>query len=365
MTIPPLSEEQIANNTESAIHLLSQLISTPSLSREEETTADLLCEFLERCKVAYERKGNNVWAKSESFDPSKPTILLNSHHDTVKPNEGYTRDPFDPEIVDGKLYGLGSNDAGASLVCLLHTFLAYYSGSLPFNLLLAMTAEEEISGSNGVASILDEIGLVSFGIVGEPTGMQMAVAEKGLMVLDCYSKGVSGHAAREEGENAIYKALKDIQWFKDYQFEETSDTLGPIKMSVTMIQSGYQHNVVPDTCHFVVDVRTTDAYSNLETLEIIRDHVSCEVKPRSTRLNPSGLVKDHALLQAAKALGLETYGSPTLSDQALMPFATCKMGPGQSARSHTADEYILIDEIKQGIAGYHQMICTLAETLKD
>ncbi len=340
-----------------AVTLLKRLIETPSVSRDEEKTADVIQVYFEDHDVNVERKGNNVWVKNLHFDADKPTILLNSHHDTVKPNAGYTNDPFEPIEKEGKLYGLGSNDAGASLVSLIMTFLYFYNThDIKYNLILAATAEEEISGAGGVRSILREIGEVDFGIVGEPTQMAMAIHEKGLMVLDCLVKGRAGHAARNEGENAIYKAMGVIEWFKTFEFPEKSKTLGPIKMSVTMIESGTQHNVVPDTCKLVVDVRTTDAYTNEETLEIIRQNVDCEVEERSTRLQPSRITDDHVIVQAAKALDTETFGSPTMSDQALMPFPTVKIGPGDSNRSHMPDEYVFVDEIREGIMGYLMLL---------
>ncbi len=336
-----------------AVRLLSQLIEIPSLSRQEDRTADLLQAFFEKQGISVIRQGNNVWVKNLHFDPEKPSILLNSHHDTVKPNQGYTKDPHQAIVEDGKLFGLGSNDAGGPLVCLMMSFLHLYDRKgLKYNLLMAATAEEEVSGAGGVSSILSELGEIEVGMVGEPTLMEMAISEKGLMVLDCYAKGQAGHAARDEGENAIYKAMKDIEWFRTYQFPNQSEKLGPVKMSVTVIEAGSQHNVVPDTCHFVVDVRTTDAYTNEETLEHIRQHVSCEVKERSTRLQPSRIDRGHAVVRAAEALGILTFGSPTMSDQALMPFSTVKMGPGDSNRSHTADEFIHIHELKDGIVGY-------------
>ncbi len=340
-----------------AITLLKKLIETPSLSREEDKTAELLISFFSENGVETERLGNNVWAKNKHFDPKKPSLLLNSHHDTVKPNSGYTKDPFKAVVEEGKLYGLGSNDAGGCLVSLISTFLHFYAEpDLAYNLVLAASAEEEISGKDGIEKLLPTLPEIDLAMVGEPTQMHMAVAEKGLMVLDCVAHGKSGHAARDEGENALYKAVKDIEWFRTYSFDRSSAALGPVKMSVTMIDAGKQHNVVPDTCHFVVDVRTTDAYSNEETLAIIREHVTAEVTPRSTRLNPSGIAQEHALVQAGLALGRETYGSPTLSDQALMPFTSLKMGPGDSARSHTADEYIYLSEIEEGIGLYIELI---------
>lgn len=345
-----------------AISLLKQLIETPSLSREEDLTADLIDSFLKENGVQTQRLGNNIWAKNEHFDSQKPSILLNSHHDTVKPNSGYTKDPFKAIVEDGKLYGLGSNDAGGCLVSLIAIFLHYYEREdLAYNLVLAASAEEEISGKGGIEKLIPELPAIDFAIVGEPTQMHMAIAEKGLMVLDCVAQGKSGHAARDEGENALYKAIKDIEWFRTFEFEKGSEALGPVKMSVTVIDAGKQHNVVPDTCHFVVDVRTTDAYSNEETLAIIRQHVDCEVTPRSTRLNPSGISVEHPVVKSGLELGRVTYGSPTLSDQALMPFTSLKMGPGDSARSHTADEFIYLSEIEEGIEMYIEL---LEKTLK-
>lgn len=356
----PFTSDQIGQYYESAVDLLKRLIETPSLSKEEYKTGDLLQEALESFCIDVERKGNNVWARNKYFDPSKPTILLNSHHDTVKPNNGYTHDPFHPIEKEGKLFGLGSNDAGGALVSLLHLFKHFFDREdLPYNIIFAGTAEEENSGRDGVESVLEDFGAVDFAIVGEPTEMKMAVAEKGLMVLDCYVHGQSGHAARDKGENAIYKAMPMLHWFETYQFSKFSDHLGDIRMSVTMIESGYQHNVIPDVCHFVVDVRTTDAYSNEEVLAIIQDHVSCEIKPRSTRLNPSSLPESHSVYQVARELGIDQFGSPTTSDQAVMNFPTFKMGPGMSERSHTADEFIYLNEIKEGI----ELYITLLEAL--
>jgi len=299
----------------------------------------------------------NIWAWNKHFDASKPTILLNSHHDTVKPNSGYTRDPFDAKIEDGKLYGLGSNDAGGCLVSLIAVFLYFYNQeNLKYNFCLAATAEEEISGVHGLEYIIPDLGKLDFGIVGEPTLMQLAIAEKGLMVLDCTAHGVAGHAAREEGENAIYKAMADIEWFRTFRFPKESEVFGPVKMSVTIINAGSQHNVVPASCTFTVDVRVTDAYRNEEVLDIIRQHVSSDVKPRSVRLKPSKISKEHPIVKAGIALGLTAYGSPTTSDQSLLDIPSLKIGPGDSARSHTADEFINIDEIKEGIELYIKML---------
>jgi acetylornithine deacetylase len=335
------------------LELLKSLINTPSFSKEEGETANILASFLESEGIEHSRQAYNVWAVNQYFDPNKPSILLNSHHDTVKPNAGYTKDPFSPEIADGKLYGLGSNDAGGALVALLATFLHFYpKQDLKYNLIWAGTAEEEISGKNGIELIYPNFENLEFAIIGEPTLMQMAIAEKGLMVLDCVAKGKSGHAAREEGVNAIYAALPDIEWFRTYIFPNVSDYLGPVKMSVTVIEAGKQHNVVPDECRFTVDVRTTDKYSNEAALEIIRSFVKAEVTPRSVRLKPSFIDPAHPIVKAGLAMGRNTYGSPTTSDQALLNIPSLKMGPGDSARSHTADEFIFVDEFYEGINLY-------------
>jgi acetylornithine deacetylase len=340
-----------------SLGLLKQLISIQSFSKEEDKTADAIEQFLQQRDIKTFRKLNNIWAYNKHFDPSKPTVLLNSHHDTVKPNSGYTRDPYDAAIEEGKLYGLGSNDAGGCLVSLVATFLYFYGqDKLTYNVCLATTAEEEISGNNGLELVLPDLGELEFAIVGEPTQMNLAIAERGLLVLDCTATGKAGHAAREEGDNAIYKALKDIEWFRNYRFSKISEVFGPLKMTVTIINAGSQHNVVPATCTFTVDVRVTDAYTNEEVLKIIRTNVDCEVKPRSIRLKPSSIDKQHPLVQAGIALGRSTYGSPTTSDQALLSIPSVKVGPGDSARSHMADEYIYVDEIAEGIELYIKML---------
>jgi acetylornithine deacetylase len=340
-----------------AVNLLKQLIVIPSFSREEQLTGDLLENYLKGKGVETSRKMNNIWARNKHFDASKPTILLNSHHDTVKPNSGYTRDPFAATVEDGKLYGLGSNDAGGCLVSLIQVFLYFYDrAGLKYNFCLATTAEEEISGINGLELIILELGKLEFGIVGEPTLMQLAIAEKGLMVLDCVAHGKSGHAAREEGVNAIYRAIEDIEWFRTYRFPKESEVFGPVKMSVTIINAGSQHNVVPASCTYTVDVRVTDAYRNEEVLEIIRQHVKSDVTPRSIRLKPSKIENDHPIVKAGIALGRTTYGSPTTSDQSLLDIPSLKMGPGDSARSHTADEFIYLEEIREGIDLYIKML---------
>jgi acetylornithine deacetylase len=336
------------------IVLLKRLIAEPSFSKEEGKTADIIAGFLEERGVTVERLQNNIWAKNKYFDPAKPTILLNSHHDTVKPNKAYTLDPFEPIEQEGRLYGLGSNDAGGCLVALIAAFLFFHSKEgLTHNLILAASAEEEISGHNGIELLLPNLGSIAFGIVGEPTKMELAVAEKGLLVLDCVSHGTAGHAAREEGDNAIYKALKDIGWFQSFRAPKVSELLGPVKMSVTVIDTDNKaHNVVPSQCHFVVDVRVNECYTFEELLDIIRGSVSCEVNPRSLRMRSSGIGLDHVIVQSGLRLGRNCYGSPTTSDKALMPFPALKTGPGDSARSHTADEYIFVREIAEGIDGY-------------
>lgn len=340
-----------------SLELLKNLISIQSFSKEEDKTADLIGQFLQERGIKIHRKLNNIWAYNQHFDANKPTVLLNSHHDTVKPNSGYTRDPYEPKIEDGKLYGLGSNDAGGCLVSLIATFLYFYAQEdLAYNICLATTAEEEISGNNGLECVIPELGELEFAIVGEPTEMQLAIAERGLLVLDCTVTGKAGHAAREEGDNAIYKALKDIEWFRNYRFAKVSEVFGPLKMSVTIINAGSQHNVVPATCTFTVDVRVTDAYSNEEVLRIIRTNVDCDVKARSVRLKPSSIDKEHPLVQSGIALGRTTYGSPTTSDQALLSIPSVKVGPGDSARSHMADEYVFVKEIAEGIQLYIDML---------
>jgi len=345
---------------EEAIALLRELIAIPSFSREEGGTADRIAAFLRGHGVEPQRHLNNVWARGVHQDPAKPTLLLNSHHDTVRPSASWTKDPFRPTVEDDKLYGLGSNDAGGPLTALIATFLRFHQRSdQPFNLVLAATAEEEVSGVNGIESLLPELGPIDMAIVGEPTGMRMAVAEKGLLVLDCTVHGRAGHAARDGGENAIHKALRDIAWFRDHRFPKVSPTLGPVRMSITVIEAGKQHNMVPDRCRFTVDVRTTDAYTHEELLAIVKENVSCEVVPRSTRLAPSCIAMDHPLVRAGVATGLEAFGSPTLSDQALMPMPSIKIGPGLSERSHTADEYIHLSEVREGIRLYAALLDNL------
>ena len=336
-----------------SVDLLKRLISTPSVSREENAVADIVCDFFQANGFEPQRQGNNVWAKSPDYDIAKPTLLLNSHIDTVKPVAGWTRDPYTPIEEDGKLYGLGSNDAGASLVSLLAAFIYLCKRPRSYNLIMLASCEEEVSGKNGIESVISKLTPVSVAIVGEPTEMQPAIAEKGLMVLDGVVRGVSGHAARNEGVNAIYEALGVVERLRNLRFEKESQMLGPVKISVTQINAGTQHNVVPDECRIVVDVRSTDAYSNVQTLALIRKAVpQCELTPRSTRLTPSYISLSHPLVKRLQILGAKPFGSPTLSDQALMPWQSLKLGPGSSSRSHTADEFIYLDEIRNAINTY-------------
>jgi len=340
-----------------AIQLLQQLTACPSFSKEEEKTAAILADFFQKRGIATQRKGNNIWVRNRHWDEQKPAILLNSHHDTVQPVNAWTKNPFETVLENGKLYGLGSNDAGGALVALIATFLHFFNEKdLPFNLILAATAEEEISGKNGIASILESLGEIAVGIIGEPTQMRMAVAEKGLMVVDAMAKGVAGHAARDEGVNAIYRALQDIDWIQNYSFKKKSELLGEVKLTVTQIEAGKQHNVVPDSCRFVIDVRTNEAYSNREVFEVLQQNCESDLKARSFRLNSSKIELTHPLVQRGLALGLDYFGSPTLSDQALLPFPTLKIGCGKSARSHTADEFIFLSEIEAGIEIYIKLL---------
>ncbi|MBC7922944.1 MAG: M20 family metallo-hydrolase [Ferruginibacter sp.] len=346
-----------ATLTDQAIDLLRQLIATPSFSKEESGTGNLIEQFLLAQQIPVRRLNNNVWAQNRHFDPAKPTVLLNSHHDTVRPNPSWTLDPFEPLVREGKLFGLGSNDAGGCLVSLIATFRHFFGRSdLTHNLVLAATAEEEISGRDGLELILPQLPALAFAIVGEPTQMNLAIAEKGLLVLDCVAHGRAGHAAREEGDNAILNAIRDIDWLTNYRFPKVSPLLGPVKMSVTIIQAGSQHNVVPDACRFTVDVRVTEQYTNEAVLDLIRRHVRAEVTPRSVRLKPSSIPSDHPIVRAGLAMGLRTYGSPTTSDQALLDVPSLKMGPGQSERSHTADEFIHLSEIEEGIQTYVRLL---------
>lgn len=340
----------------SALDLLKTLIKTPSLSRQETEAAAIIESYLSgQNEVSVSRKHNNVWATT-AFDPQRPTILLNSHIDTVKPVAGWKNNPFEPVETDGKLYGLGSNDAGASLVCLLHTFLILSARPQPYNLIFLASAEEEVSGQNGIESVIPELPPINLAVVGEPTEMQPAIAEKGLVVLDGHVTGKSGHAARNEGENALYKAIDVINKLRNYRFDRKSDLLGEVKLTVTQIQSGTQHNVIPDRCDFVVDVRTNELYSNREIVETLVKSLDCVLQPRSLRLNSSHLPASHPFLKRAELLGRHPFGSPTLSDQALLPYPSVKMGPGDSARSHTADEHIYTSELREGIELYVKLL---------
>lgn len=349
----------IEQYTSESVELLRKMIATPSVSRDESAVADLIQEWMTSKGLNVNRKGNNLWLCSEDCENGKPVVLLNSHIDTVKPAAGYTRDPFAATIENGRLYGLGSNDAGGPMVSLLATYRYLTQTEQPYRLIYLASCEEEVSGRGGIESVIPDLGKIDLAIVGEPTKMQMAVAEKGLMVLDCVAHGKSGHAARNEGVNAIYEALPSIEWFRTHRFERESPFLGPVKMSVTQIEAGTQHNVVPDTCKFVVDVRVNEMYKNAELLELIKSSVACDVKERSTRLNSSAISMDHPIVKRGGQLGLTTFGSPTMSDQALMPFTSIKIGPGDSARSHTADEYIELKEIEDGIKMYIDLLSGL------
>ncbi len=343
-----------------AVSLLSQLIAIQSFSREEDKTADLLNEFLQRRGAATERIGNNIWALNKHFRPGKPTILMHSHHDTVRPNRDWTRDPFQPQVDDGKLYGLGSNDAGASLVCLALTFLRFFErADLPFNLVYGAGAEEESAGEGGISLLLQHIPPIDAAIIGEPTEMEAAVGEKGLLVLDCTAHGRSGHAARNVGVNAIEIAMRDIKRLGDFRFERRSELLGDVKMTVTQIRAGTQHNVVPDRCEFVVDVRVTDVYTLEEVLSAVRELLESEVRARSMRLRSSSIAADHPLVCAARGIGLRCFGSPTMSDQALLTAPSLKIGPGRSQRSHTADEYVEVEELRLGLQVYDHLLNAL------
>lgn len=342
--------------TAEAVNFLKKLIATPSVSRNEAGAADVVCEIVRSKGLEPNRKGNNVWCFGGEFDESKPTLLMNSHIDTVKPVDGWTYDPFVPVESDGRIYGLGSNDAGASVVSLFEAFTVLTGRKQPYNLIFLASCEEEVSGRDGIESVLPILPPITLGVVGEPTGMCPAIAEKGLMVLDVTSHGKAGHAARNEGVNAIYKAMEDISWFKEYTFPKVSPLLGAVKTTVTIINAGTQHNVIPDKCVFTVDVRTNECYSNREIFDEIVKNVKSEVKARSFRLNSSSISPEHPLVKKAVSMGLEPFGSPTLSDQALMNFPSVKIGPGSSSRSHTADEFICVDEISNAIDVYVRLL---------
>lgn len=347
-------------NVKQAVELLKVLISTPSISREESDATDKLQLFIERgapvrCEV--HRHLNNLWCVAPGFDASRPTLLLDAHIDTVKPVSGWSKHPFTPIVEGDVIYGLGSNDDGASLVTLLQVFYKICQKPQKYNTVFLASAEEEVSGANGIEAVLPLLPPISCAIMGEPTSMQPAIAEKGLMVLDCVAEGVSGHAARNEGVNALYKALEDIEWFRTHKYIRTSELLGDVKMTVTQINAGTQHNVIPDRCSYVVDVRSNECYSNKELLDIIKSNVNSSVTARSTRLNSSSISIEHPLVQRAVAMGSVPYGSPTLSNQALVGgIPTLKMGPGDTTRSHTANEYVLISEIRDGIEKFCAML---------
>lgn len=358
-----MNKPQINNLQQEAIVLLKHLIATPSFSGQEYDTATILQTFLQDKKVKTNRIANNIWACNKYFDAAKQTILLNSHHDTVSPTKSYTIDPFLPLEKNGKLFGLGSNDAGGSVVSLLATFLHFYeTENLKYNLLFAASAEEETSGKNGIEFLLPHLPSIHCAIVGEPTLMQMAIAERGLLVLNCTAQGTAGHAARSEGVNAIYKAMCDIEWIYTYQFEKVSELLGPVKMTVTSIETANKaHNIVPAECKYVIDVRLNEFYEHNEVIDIIKKNVQSEVYMRSDRMRSSIISPDHPLVKAGLFLGRTYYGSPTSSDKALMPFPALKMGPGDSARSHTADEFIFIEEIHEGIKIYIELLNKLLQ----
>ena len=343
--------------TGEAVSLLSHLIATPSVSRDERRAADIMEEELTRCGFTPHREANNVWAIGSCQREDRPTLLLNAHIDTVKPVASYTRNPYEPSLEDGMLYGLGSNDCGGGLVSLLQVFRELSASErCPYNLVYLASAEEEVSGKDGISRALPLLPHVDVAIVGEPTGMQPAVAEKGLMVVDITAHGKSGHAARNEGVNAIYEALDDLCWIRSHRFDRVSRFLGPTKMQATVVNAGTQHNVVPDECKIVVDVRTNELYTNEEVFDIISSHCKSECRARSFRLHSSRIDLNHPLVERCVALGLQPFGSPTLSDQALMPFASLKLGPGQSARSHSADEYIKVSEIEHAIGLYLRLL---------
>lgn len=343
--------------TGEAVSLLSHLIATPSVSRDERRAADIMEEELTRCGFTPHREANNVWAIGSCQREDRPTLLLNAHIDTVKPVASYTRNPYEPSLEDGTLYGLGSNDCGGGLVSLLQVFRELSASErCPYNLVYLASAEEEVSGKDGISRALPLLPHIDVAIVGEPTGMQPAVAEKGLMVVDITAHGKSGHAARNEGVNAIYEALDDLCWIRSHRFDRVSQFLGPTKMQATVVNAGTQHNVVPDECKIVVDVRTNELYTNEEVFDIISSHCKSECRARSFRLHSSRIDLNHPLVERCVALGLQPFGSPTLSDQALMPFASLKLGPGQSARSHSADEYIKVSEIEHAIGLYLRLL---------
>ena len=345
-----------ADYTSQAVEMLKELIATPSVSRDEQRAADIIVRYMQQYGMEYQREGNNVWTIATDYDANRPTLLLNAHIDTVKPAATWTRDPFAPTIEGDRLYGLGSNDCGGGLVSLLQAFRILQNKALPYNLVYLASAEEEVSGVNGFTLALPLLPKISVAIVGEPTAMQPAIAEKGLMVIDAIAHGKSGHAARNEGINAIYEALDDLVWIRSHQFEEVSSLLGPTKMTVTVINAGTQHNVIPDECRFTIDVRTNEYHRNEDVFEYLSKNLKSEIKARSFRLGSSSISENHPIVVRCKAMGMQPFGSPTLSDQALMPFTSLKLGPGDSARSHSADEYICISEIEDAIGKYVELL---------
>lgn len=343
--------------TEKAIELLKKLISTPSFSKEEEATAEAIQEWFTSYDIPFTRDNNNIYAKNKHWDAAKPTLLLNSHHDTVRPNQAYTKDPFHPHIEDGKLYGLGSNDAGGCLVSLLATFSHFYAlENLNHNILMVASAEEENAGKNSLRGLLPQLPKIDVAIVGEPTLMNLAIAEKGLIVFDAVVKGTPSHAAHPNNDNAIYNTIAVLEWFKNYTFEKSSEALGEVKLTVTQINAGSEHNVVPSQVNLVIDVRVNDRYTNKEIADQLKAAAPCELKERSLRLNSSSIDKNHPLVQSGIRLGRTTYGSPTLSDQAALTCQSLKLGPGDSTRSHSADEFIYVQEIEEGIALYIKIL---------
>ena len=352
-----MSIEEKSRYVNDAVELLMELIATPRASRNETEAADVMEQWMAQWGLNPQREANNLWAVSDNFDEAKQTILLNAHIDTVKPVKTWTRDPYEPTVIDDKLFGIGANDCGGGLVTLLQVFRILKGRELPFNLIYLASAEEEVSGKDGVERVLPLLPKIDVAIVGEPTGMQPAIAEKGLMVIDGYTKGVSGHAARNEGVNAIYKALDDLVWLRDYKFRKESPLLGFSKMTVTQVESGTQHNVIPDSLHFVIDVRTNEYYQNEFVFSFLQKHMQNSIlKARSFRLHSSSIPTDHPLVKRCVKLGMKPFGSPTLSDQALMPFPSFKLGPGESSRSHSANEFIRISEIERALDTYLKII---------
>lgn len=342
--------------TGDALELLRKLIATPRTSRNEKAAADIMQQYMESCGLNPRREANNLWVTSQDWDDDKPTLLLNAHIDTVKPAASWTRDPFVPTLEGDRLYGLGSNDCGGGLTTLLQVFRWLTLRPQPYNLIYLASAEEEVSGKDGISRALPLLPKIDVAIVGEPTGMQPATAEKGLMVLDMIAHGKSGHAARNEGVNAIYEALDDMVWIRDYKFQKISPLLGPTKMTLTVVNAGTQHNVIPDLCTMLIDIRTNEYYRNEDVYEFIKAHVKSEVHAHSFRLHSSHIDLQHPLVKKCVALGMKPYGSPTLSDQALMPFPSFKLGPGESARSHSADEYICVSEMRHAFETYQQLL---------